>query len=463
MMKKVGYMAAPMVAVAISQYLIQVISMVMAGHLGELSLSSVAIATSLANVTGFSLLTGMAGALETLCGQAFGAEQFRKISAYTYSSMLCLLLFCFLVSLLWVFMDKLLELFHQNPLISHLACRYSIWLIPGLFGFAVLQSMTRYFQSQRLVLPLFLSSLGALCFHVPFCWLLVYKTRFGITGAALSTGLSYWLNVALLWLFMRDSTLYRETKNLRPQEIFSSMKPFLALAFPSAMMLCLEWWSFELLILMSGLLPNSKLETSVLSICLAMSSLHYVLVNAVGASASTHVSNGLGAGNPKAARAAAISAVSLAAIDATIVNLTLYTCRRNWSIIFSKESEVVDYVTQITPILCLSIVSDSFLAVLSGIARGTGWQHIGAYANIGSFYLAGIPVGLILCFVVKLRGKGLWIGIFIGSTLQMIVLALVTFFTNWEKEAAKARDRVIEMTPQSNQVTESILKEDVEV
>jgi len=33
-----------------------------------------------------------------------------------------------------------------------------------------------------------------------------------------------------------------------------------------------------------------------------------------------------------------------------------------------------------------------------------------------------------------LRGKGLWIGILVGSTLQTIVLALVTFFTNWEQE-----------------------------
>jgi len=56
MMKKVSFMAAPMVAVAASQYLLQVISIVMAGHLDELSLSAVAIATSLTNVTGFSLI-----------------------------------------------------------------------------------------------------------------------------------------------------------------------------------------------------------------------------------------------------------------------------------------------------------------------------------------------------------------------------------------------------------------------
>ncbi|CAN6937571.1 unnamed protein product [Brassica oleracea] len=465
MMKKVSYMAAPMVAVSVSTYLLQVISMVMAGHLDELSLSSVAIATSLTNVTGFSLLVGFSGALETLCGQAFGAEQYRKIGSYTYSSMTCLVLICFPISLLWVYMDKLLKLFHQDPLISELACRYSIWLIPALFGCALLQPMTRYFQSQGLVLPLFLSSFGALCFHIPLCWFLVYKLRFGIVGAALSIGVSLWFNVALLWVFMRDSALYRETNNLQPQEIFSSMKQYISLAIPSAMMICLEWWSFEILLLLSGLLPNSKLETSVMSICLTTSALHYVLVDAIGAAASkqTHLTNpSLGAGNPKAARAAANAALYLGAFDASFVCITLYSYRKTWAYIFSNEVEVAHYATKITPILCLSIFICSSTAVLSGIARGAGWQHIAGYASIGSYYLVGIPVGSILCFVAKLRGRGLWIGILLGCFSQTMVLALVTFFTNWEQEATKARDRVLEMTPKGNQETE-IIKEDAQV
>ncbi|KAF8113635.1 hypothetical protein N665_0047s0041 [Sinapis alba] len=434
MMKKVSFMAAPMVAVYLSQFLLQVISMVMAGHLDELSLSSVAIATSLTNVTGFSLLVGFAGALETLCGQAFGAEQYRKIGSYTYSSMICLVLLCFPISLLWVYMDKLLELFHQDPLISELACRYSIWLIPALFGCALLQPMIRYFQSQGLVLPLFLSSFATLCFHIPFCWLLFYKLRLGIVGAALSNGFSLWLNGALLWVFMRDSAVYRETRNLKAQELFSSMKQFISLAIPTAMMTCLT-----------------------------TSLLHYVFVDAIGAAASTHVSNELGAGNPKAARAAANAALYLGAFDASFVSVTLYIYRKTWAYIYSNEVEVAHYTTKLTPILCLSIFVCSFTSVLSGIARGVGWQRIAGYASIGSYYLVGIPVGSILCFVAKLRGRGLWIGILIGCFFQTMVLAYVTFFTNWEQEATKVRDRVLEMTPKGSQETEITKEDDAQV
>lgn len=55
-MKKLGFIAGPMVAVTLSQYLLQVISVMMVGHLGELSLSSTSIAISLSSVTGFSLI-----------------------------------------------------------------------------------------------------------------------------------------------------------------------------------------------------------------------------------------------------------------------------------------------------------------------------------------------------------------------------------------------------------------------
>ncbi|KAH0692161.1 hypothetical protein KY285_019258 [Solanum tuberosum] len=54
--KKIGYLAGPMASVTLSQYLLQVISMMMVGHLGQLYLSSTAIAVSLATVTGLTLL-----------------------------------------------------------------------------------------------------------------------------------------------------------------------------------------------------------------------------------------------------------------------------------------------------------------------------------------------------------------------------------------------------------------------
>jgi hypothetical protein len=43
-------------------------------------------------------------------------------------------------------------------------------------------------------------------------------------------------------------------------------------------------------------------------------------------------------------------------------------------------------------------------------------------------------VAVVLGFVLHLRGKGLWIGILAGTTVQATLLALVTAFTNWQKQ-----------------------------
>lgn len=57
--KKMTVIALPMVVVALLPYLMQMVAVIMVGHVDELSLSSLAIATSLTNVTGFSLLVSI--------------------------------------------------------------------------------------------------------------------------------------------------------------------------------------------------------------------------------------------------------------------------------------------------------------------------------------------------------------------------------------------------------------------
>lgn len=54
--KKLSAIGAPMVGIFLFDYLLQVVSTIMVGHLGQLQLASVAIATALTNVMGFSFL-----------------------------------------------------------------------------------------------------------------------------------------------------------------------------------------------------------------------------------------------------------------------------------------------------------------------------------------------------------------------------------------------------------------------
>lgn len=69
----------------------------------------------------------------------------------------------------------------------------------------------------------------------------------------------------------------------------------------------------ELLVLLSGILPNPALETSALSICISTGVLLQNLPYGIGTAASVHVSNELGAGNPNGARLVVGVALSIVA------------------------------------------------------------------------------------------------------------------------------------------------------
>lgn len=180
---------------------------------------------------------GMASALETLCGQAYGAHQYQKIGTQTYTAIFCLTIVCLPLSILWINMGGLLSFIGQDPMISHEAGRFIVWLIPALFAYATLQPLVRYFQMQSLIVPMLVSSCASLCLHVPLCWALVYKSGLCNVGAALAMGMSMWFNVILLGLFMRYSVSCARTRAPISMEIFHGIREFFRFAIPSSVMI----------------------------------------------------------------------------------------------------------------------------------------------------------------------------------------------------------------------------------
>ncbi|MQI72056.1 hypothetical protein EI017_25185, partial [Escherichia coli] len=104
----------------------------------------------------------------------------------------------------------------------------------------------------------------------------------------------------MILLYVKYASTCKKSHAAFSMEVYSTMGEFFRFAVPSAVMVCLEWWSFELIVLLSGILPNPKLETSVLAICFTTTSVHYHIPYSFGAAASVRVSNALGGGKPQA-------------------------------------------------------------------------------------------------------------------------------------------------------------------
>ncbi|RVW79708.1 Protein detoxification 16 [Vitis vinifera] len=310
----------------------------------------------------------MGSALDTFCGQSFGAKQYHMLGVHKQRAMVVLLLVSIPVAFIWNNTGHILASLGQDPEISAEAGLYAHFMIPSIFAFALLQ------------------------------WL-------GNKGAALANAISYWINVLLLAIYVRISPSCKKTWTGFSMEALHDVLKFLKLAIPSAIMQCLQVWSVEMMVLLSGLLPNPKLETSVLSISLNIYAILYMIFLGISGATSIRVSNELGAGRTQAALLAVYVALFMVAIEGILVATTLILGRNFWGYSYSSEEKVVNYVGEMMFLLAGSHFIDGIQSVLSGMVRGSGKQKIGALVNLGAYYLAGIPSGALLAFVYHIGGK----------------------------------------------------------
>lgn len=91
---------------------------------------------------------GLASALETLCGQAYGAEQYEQLGLMLQRGGVIMTIFCIPIALLWLKAEDILLLWHQEPAIAALAGQYMLYLIPGLVASAWLYPVAEYIQSR---------------------------------------------------------------------------------------------------------------------------------------------------------------------------------------------------------------------------------------------------------------------------------------------------------------------------
>ncbi|KAH7674577.1 Multi antimicrobial extrusion protein [Dioscorea alata] len=432
--KKQLWLSGPLIVSGVLERLIQVISLSFVGHLGVLPLSAASMATSFTAVVGLSLLLGMGTALDTLCGQAYGAKQYHLLGIYLQRTMLLNAIVSIPLSLILAFAGKILHATGQDKEISMAAELYARCMIPVLFSYGLLQCYYRFLQAQNFVIPMILSSGFTILVHIFACWILMVKIKIGYVGAAIANSISYSTSLVLIATYVWLTPRFKSTWIGFSREALHDFSSLIKLAVPSGLMFCLEMWAFEAIVILSGLLPNPKLETSVLSICLVTTILGYMIPYGIGASVSTRISNELGAGNSRRARLAVYIAGIMSIIQGSILSSTLILGRNIWGKFYSRDTEVVKHVASMMPLLALSGFFDAIQCVLLGAARGCGWQKLVVGINLGAYYLVGLPSSVLFAFVLHLKEKGLWLGIICGLFTQVVFLLIITLVTNWDKE-----------------------------
>ncbi|KAI4328172.1 hypothetical protein L6164_020550 [Bauhinia variegata] len=451
--KKLWYLAGPAIFSSVSKYSLGAITQVFVGHVSTIDLAAVSVENSVIAGFCFGIMLGMGSALETLCGQAYGAGQLDMLGVYMQRSWVILITTSLFLSMLYIFAAPLLKLIGQTTEISEAAGVFAIWMIPQLFAYALNFPIAKFLQAQSKIMVIASISAVALVLHTIFSWLLILEVGLGLVGAAVVLNASWWFIILSQLGYILSGRCGAAWSGFS-WKAFQNLWSFVRLSVASAVMLCLETWYFMALILFAGYLKNAELSVDALSICMNILGWTIMVSFGMNAAVSVRVSNELGAVHPRTAKFSLVVAVITSTMIGLLLAIILIIFRKEYPSLFSNNTQVQDLVMDLTPLLAFCIVINNVQPVLSGVAVGAGWQAIVAYVNIACYYLFGIPIGLVLGYKVNLGVKGLewfcrywisgnlWLGMISGTIVQTCVLFSIVYRTNWNKEASLARGRI---------------------
>ncbi|XP_011048770.1 PREDICTED: protein TRANSPARENT TESTA 12-like [Populus euphratica] len=437
---KLWRIAGPIALSLVCQNGTNILTSIFVGHLGNLELSAVSVSLSVIITFCFGFLLGMGSALETLCGQAFGAGQVHMLGIYLQRSCIILLVTCVILLPIFIFAAPLLKVLGQEAALAELAGKFTLLAIPNLFSWAIYFPTQKFLQAQRKVGVITWIAVVALVLHALWLWLFIYEFGWGITGAAIAFNLTGWL-IALaqaVYVVGWCKEGWRGFSWLAFKDIWS----FVTLSIASAVMLCLEIWYMMSIVILTGHLDNAVIAVGSLTICLNINGLELMLFLGINAAISVRVSNELGLGHPRAAKYSVYVTVFQSLVIGLVCMAVVLIAKDYFAYIFTSSKVMQVATSKLAFILAITMVLNSVQPVISGVAIGGGWQALVAYINIGCYYVFGLPLGYLLGYTANLGVEGVWGGMLGGTALQTLLLLIILYKTNWKKEVAQTAERM---------------------
>ncbi|KAM7491658.1 hypothetical protein LguiA_034579 [Lonicera macranthoides] len=436
----IAKIAFPMILTGLLLYSRSMISMLFLGRLGDLALAGGSLAVGFANITGYSILSGLAMGMEPICGQAFGAKKHNLLGLSLQRTILLLLITSLPIAILWLNMKRILLLCGQEEEISTQAQLYLFYSLPDLLAQSLLHPLRIYLRTQSITLPLTFCATLAIFFHIPINYLLVSKLNLGIKGVALS---GVWTNfnlVCSLILYIIISGVYKKTWAGLSTECLKGWKSLLNLAVPSCISVCLEWWWYEIMILLCGLLINPRATVASMGILIQTTSLIYIFPSSLSFSVSTRVGNEIGRNNPKKAKLAAVVGLLASFLMGFCALVFTVSIRHTWACMFTLDKEIISLTAAVLPIIGLCELGNCPQTTGCGVLRGTARPKVGANINLGCFYMVGMPVAVGLGIFAGFDFEGLWLGLMAAQGSCVVTMLVVLTRTDWELEARRAHE-----------------------
>ncbi|KAK2847447.1 hypothetical protein Q5P01_010446 [Channa striata] len=437
--KELSKMAGPVILSQTMVFAVSLVSTIFCGHLGKTELAGVALAISVINVTGISIGSGLSSACDTLISQTFGSGNLLRVGVILQRAILILLLACFPCWAILINTEPILLAVRQEPEVARLAQMYVKIFMPALPATFMYSLQTRYLQNQGVIWPQVITGFVVNLINALINYIVLRILNLGVPGSAIANTISQFSMAGSLYAYIMWKGLHKATWGGWSRACLRDWGSFIHLAIPSMVMMCVEWWTYEIGGFLAGLI--SEVELGAQSVVYELSNVAYMLPMGFSVAGSVRVGNALGAGQTEQAKLSAKLTMFCAGSVSICLAILFGSLKDHISYVFTYDEQIRERVADVIAFYAPFVLLDAVSAASGGIIRGSGKQKVGAICNIVGFYGVGFPVGVPLMFAAKLGIKGLWTGLFICVFLQSSFLISYMIKMNWKKATVEAQSR----------------------
>ncbi|XP_069828598.1 multidrug and toxin extrusion protein 2-like isoform X2 [Dendropsophus ebraccatus] len=391
------------------------------------------------NVTGISVGSGLASTCDTLMSQTYGGKNLKRVGTILQRGIVILFLCCFPCWAIFINTEQVLLLCRQDPDVARLTQTYVMIFVPALPAVFLYQLQTRYLQNQGIIWPQVITGVAVNFINAAVNAILMYGLKLGVVGSAWANTMSQFAMSGLLFIYIIWKKLHHLTWGGWSRDCLQEWGPFIRLAVPSMLMVCIEWWSFEIGGFLAGLI--SVVELGAQAIMLELMTAAYMIPVGFSVAASVRIGNALGAGDVEQAKTSCKASLLCIVFCAVLTGSLLAGLKDVVAYVFTTDREIISLVSRLMLIFAPFHLCDATAGTCAGILRGSGKQKIGAITNAIGFYVLGLPIGISLMFAAKLGVVGLWCGMIFSVFLQASFFVVYVLRMNWDKAMQEAQMR----------------------
>lgn len=418
-------LAVPLIVSRAGFVILQIVDTAMTGRAGTQELAYIGIAGAVQMVL-MLLALGMLRGIPVLVAQARGAGDLERCGEVWRTGLLHAAVIGLMMVPITLSGEPLLRLFGQEPDIARGGGEVMAMFAIGLPFFFAWTASTMFLEGVRRPVPAMLITITGNIFNAGLNWVFIFGNlgvpEMGASGAMLATSIIRILMFVALMIYVLS----------RPQLNVYNIRGGLAglwrlgrrlrrLGYPLALAAGVEALAFATMTMFAGLLGTLPLA----AFQIAITSIAFVFMAAVGVGAATAVRVGFAVGRQDAHETKWAGWTGLGLVIAIMIPATLVGLVAPASVIgiYSDDPAILALAPGVLMMGGLFLIFDGGQGVLMGALRGTGDVWIPSMIQLMSFWIVMVPVGVLFAFVLDWGAVGLMGAVMAGVFTAFVALS----------------------------------------